>query len=70
MVLMLLLLVPLLAGLLCLVTQSRVWWERLNLLAFAIVAALAAILGFDVIACGSGLRPRRFPPGRCPERAW
>ncbi len=52
MLLVLLLLVPLLAALLCLVTQSRVLWERLNLLAFASVAALAGILGFEVLARG------------------
>jgi hydrogenase-4 component F len=48
MLLILLLLVPLLAGLLCLVIQARVWWERLNLLAFATVAALATLLGLDI----------------------
>ena len=49
-VLVLLLAVPLLAGLLCLATRSRAWWERLNLLAFAIIAGLAAVLGLDVAA--------------------
>ena len=52
MVLILLLLVPLSAGLLCLATPSRVWWERLNLLAFAIVAGLAVRLGLEVGALG------------------
>jgi hydrogenase-4 component F len=52
MILALLLLVPLTAGLLCLATRSRVWWERLNLLAFAIVAGLAAVLGLEVSALG------------------
>ena len=33
-------------------TRSRVWWERLNLLAFAIVAGLAVVLGLDVAALG------------------
>jgi len=49
----LLLLVPFSAGLLCLATRSRVLWERLNLLAFAIVAGLAARLGLDVAAQGA-----------------
>jgi hydrogenase-4 component F len=52
MILILLLLVPLMAGLLCLATRSRVWWERLNLLAFAIVAGLAVGLGLEVSALG------------------
>ena len=53
MVLTLLLLVPLSAGLLCLATRSRAWWERLNLLAFAIVAGLAVCLGLEVAAQGA-----------------
>src|ERR1035437_2063883 len=52
MVLTLLLLVPLLAGLLCFATRSRIWWERLNLLAFAVVAGLAVVLGLDIAALG------------------
>ena len=52
MLLTLLLLVPLTAGLLCLATRSRVWWERLNLLAFTIIAGLAVLLGLDVAAFG------------------
>ncbi len=48
MVLILLLLVPLAAGLICLTTRSRLWWERLNVGAFAIVAWLAALLCLDV----------------------
>jgi len=52
MVLILLLLVPLSAGLLCLATRCRAWWERLNLLAFAVVAGLAVVLGLDVAALG------------------
>src|SRR5262245_3823639 len=43
-----LLLVPLLAGVLCMLMQRRMWWERVNLAAFAIVAALAIRLGLDV----------------------
>jgi len=35
--LMLLLIIPLLAGLLCFATNSRAGWERLNLGAFAVV---------------------------------
>lgn len=46
--LVLLLLVPLAVGLLCLVTESPWWWERLNLAAFAIVAGLAVSIGLDV----------------------
>src|SRR5689334_5315291 len=41
MVLLLLLLIPAAAGLLCLVTNQPKWWERLNLAAFAAVAGLA-----------------------------
>src|SRR6266853_1142657 len=52
MALTLLLLVPLLTGLLCLSLSSRLWWERLNLLAFAIVAALSLLLGGDVARHG------------------
>jgi len=43
------LLVPLFAGLLCLVTQSRASWERLNLLAFSFLVPLALKLGADVL---------------------
>jgi hydrogenase-4 component F len=50
MTLPLLVLVPLSAGLLCLATRSRFWWERLNLLAFVIVAGLAVVLGLDLAA--------------------
>ena len=46
--LLLILLVPLAAGLLCLATNSRLWWERLNLVAFAVVAALAIGISIDV----------------------
>src|ERR1035437_228038 len=52
MVLILRLLGPLSAGLLCLATRCRAWWERLNLLAFAVVAGLAVVLGLDVAALG------------------
>jgi hydrogenase-4 component F len=52
MMLILLVLVPLSAGLLCLTTRSRAWWERLNLLAFAVVAGLAVVLGLDLAAQG------------------
>ncbi|HWW01258.1 MAG TPA: hydrogenase 4 subunit F [Candidatus Acidoferrum sp.] len=52
MLLSLLLIIPLLAGLLCLVVGSRVWWERLNLAAFVLVAGLATLLGRDVIQNG------------------
>jgi hydrogenase-4 component F len=40
--------VPLAAGLLCLLVNSRVWWERVNLAAFVVVAALAVWIGLDV----------------------
>jgi hydrogenase-4 component F len=48
MVLLMLLLAPLSAALLCLLTRSRVGWERLNLLAFAAVAGLAFAIGLEV----------------------
>jgi len=51
--LMLLLLVPLVAGLLCLATNSRAWWERLNLGAFAVVAGLTFKVAGDVVAHGT-----------------
>jgi hydrogenase-4 component F len=38
----------LIAGLLCLMVGSRLWWERLNLAAFTVVAALAFSLGWEV----------------------
>lgn len=44
----LLLLAPLIAGLLCLLTNSRAWWERINLAAFSLVAILAVLIGVDV----------------------
>ena len=52
MLLMLLVLVPLSAGLLCLTTVSRAWWERLNLAAFAVVAGLSLHVGNEVLAHG------------------
>ena len=53
MVLILLVLTPLVAGLLCLATHSRAAWERLNLAAVAAVTGLAIKLGNDVVALGS-----------------
>ena len=53
MTLLLLPLIPLCAGLLCLATNSRAWWERLNLAAFSIVAVLAFIVAGDVVAHGT-----------------
>jgi hydrogenase-4 component F len=50
------------ASLLCLGISSRVWWERLNLAVFALVALLAGFVGFEVLdhqkitACGGFLR--------------
>lgn len=53
MMLLVLLLVPLAAGLLCLVANSRAWWEGLNLTAFAVVAGLAFWVAGDVVAHGT-----------------
>ena len=53
MTLLLILLIPLLAGLLCLFTRSQIWWERVNLLAFVTVAALAICLGLAVARDGT-----------------
>ena len=55
MMLMLLVLVPLVAGVLCLLVNSRLWWERINLLAFAVVAGLAMLLGIEVSRNGQVL---------------
>src|SRR6266480_1370255 len=49
----LLVLVPLLSGLVCWPLRERAVVERLNLLAFAIVAVLAAWLGAEVFARGT-----------------
>ena len=49
MTLIFLLFIPLAAGLLCLTTRSPAWWERLNLLAFALLVPLAMKLGADVL---------------------
>src|SRR5438552_5921430 len=51
--LILLILVPLAAGLLCLTTRSRAWWERLNLAAFVLVACLAFKVAGDVAGHGT-----------------
>src|ERR1017187_8746378 len=51
--LMLVLIVPLCAGLLCLATNSRAGWERLNLGAFVGVAGLAFKVAGDVAAQGT-----------------
>src|SRR2546427_2581087 len=53
MLLTLLVLVPLLTGLACWPLRERAVLERLNLLAFAIVAALAVWLGAEVLARGT-----------------
>jgi hydrogenase-4 component F len=53
MTLLLLLLVPLGAGLLCLATDSRAWWERFNLCAFAVVMALSIKLCGEVSSAGA-----------------
>src|SRR5436190_7432292 len=52
MTLILLILTPFLGGLLCLVVNSRLWWERLNLIAFGTVAGLSVLIGIDVIENG------------------
>jgi len=53
MTLLLLLLIPLSASLLCLITSSPRAWERLNLVAFVLLAPLALKLGFDVLGNGT-----------------
>jgi len=53
MTLLLLLLIPLCAGLLCLATNSCAWWERLNLIAFALVAGLTFKVAGDVVKQGT-----------------
>jgi hydrogenase-4 component F len=53
MALILLVLIPLLAGLVCWSLRRRDWLERLNLLAHFLVAALALLLGRDVLANGT-----------------
>src|SRR5947207_2522131 len=50
MALMLLVLVPLTAGLICWRVRKRAVLERVNLLAFGIVAALSVWLGAEVLA--------------------
>ena len=52
MLLILTLIVPFVASLLCLAVRSRVWWERLNLAAFGIVAVLAGLVGAGVSSQG------------------
>src|SRR5262245_11840132 len=51
--LILLLVVPLIASLLCVATKSGAWWERLNLAAFALLVPLALKIGADVLTYGS-----------------
>ena len=53
MILMLLVLIPLVAGLLTLAAKARVLWERLNLLAFGLVAGLSVLLAIEVSRHGS-----------------
>ena len=53
MLLLLLILVPLFAGLICWRLRERAAVERINLLAFAMVAALAFWLGAEVLANGA-----------------
>ena len=58
--LILLLIVPLAAGLLCLATHSRTRWEQLNLAAFVVVAGLAFKVAADVVAHGTVTALRGF----------
>lgn len=44
MILVLLLIIPFLAGVACLAIPVRTWWERINMVASGIVAVLAAVL--------------------------
>jgi len=44
----LLVVIPLLAGLSCLAISSRLWWERVNLLAFVTITGLAVGTGLEV----------------------
>jgi hydrogenase-4 component F len=53
MTLVLLILIPLAAGLLCLTASSRRTWQLLNLTAFAALALLAVKLGADVLQDGN-----------------
>jgi hydrogenase-4 component F len=53
MMLILLLLIPLLAGLLCMATRTPASWERLNLLAFALLVPVALKVVVDVLERGS-----------------
>src|SRR5437667_12666748 len=50
---LLLLTTPFFAALLCLAINSRPWWERVNLVAFAVVAGLSLKLAAEVAAHGS-----------------
>jgi hydrogenase-4 component F len=52
MLLTLIVLIPLLTGLICCRVRGRAWLERLNLIAFAALAVLAAWLGAEVLALG------------------
>ena len=53
MTLVLLLLIPMLAGVLCLLPRSRAWWEWLNLVAFALLVPLALKIGAEVLKHGT-----------------
>ena len=53
MLLSLIILVPLIGGLLCLAVRHRTAWQWLNLLAFVVVAALAATIAAEVLARGT-----------------
>lgn len=49
----LLLLVPLMAGLLCFAIPSRLWWERIHLVAFSLVGVGAVAVACDVSRQGT-----------------
>jgi hydrogenase-4 component F len=55
MTLVFLLLIPVCAGLLCLIARTRRSWERINLIAFIVLVPLALKTGEDVLAQGTVL---------------
>jgi hydrogenase-4 component F len=51
----LLILVPFIAGAMCFATNSRLWWERINLAAFVLVAVLSLKIAANVLATHGAL---------------
>jgi hydrogenase-4 component F len=51
----LLVFIPFAAGVLCLATNSRPWWERINLAAFVLVAVLSLKIAANVLATHGAL---------------